>query len=51
MQEDHQKILSCKVLKQCVRYPIIKEIKYFELLRCGSYKSFMNQSRQTDMQL
>ena len=31
MQEDHQKILSCEVLKQCMRYPIIKEIKYFEL--------------------
>ena len=31
MQEDHQKILSCEVLKQCMRYPIIKEIKYFGL--------------------
>ena len=41
MQEDHQKILQQKIklrsLKQCVRYPIIKEIKCFEVLRYGSY--------------
>ena len=39
MQEDHQKISSCEVLNKCVRYPIIKDLKYFELLRYGSYKS------------
>ena len=35
---------------QCLRYPIIKDLKYFELLRYGSYKSFMSQSRQIDKQ-
>ena len=30
---------------QCVRYPIIKDRKYFELLWYGSYKSFIIQSR------
>ena len=34
-------------LEQCVRYPIMKDLKYFELLRYG-YKSFMIQSRQID---
>ena len=31
---------------QCVRSPMIKDRKYFGLLRYGSYKSFIIQSRQ-----
>ena len=33
---------------QCVRYPIIIDRKYFELLWYGSYKSFIIQSRQIE---
>ena len=51
MQEDHQKILNYEVLRNvCAIIPIIKDLKYFELLRYGSYKSFMTQSRQIDEQ-
>ena len=48
---------TCKIIKrfqvakpqgQCVRYPIIKDRKYFELLWYGSYKSFLIQSRQIE---
>ena len=47
---------TCKIIKrfqvaksqgQCVRYPIIKDRKYFELL-CYSYKCFIIQSRQIE---
>ena len=33
---------------QCVRSLMIKDRKYFELLRYGSYKSFIIQSRQIE---
>ena len=49
MQEDHQKI-SMRNHEQCVRYPIIKDLNYFELLPYGSYKSSMTQSRKSDKQ-
>ena len=49
IEEDHQKISSCKVLSN-VCDTIIKDLKYFELLQYGSYKSFMIQSRQIDKQ-
>ena len=42
------KDFKLRSLEQCVRYPIIKDLKYFELLRYGSYKRFMTQSRKSD---
>ena len=52
MQEDHQKISSCEIMSngRGVRYSIIKDLNHFELLRYGSYKSFMTQSRKSDKQ-
>ena len=46
------KDFKLRSLEKCVRYyiPIIKDLKYFELLRYGSYKSFMTESRQIDEQ-
>ena len=42
------KDFKLRSLEQCVGYPIIKDLKYFELLRYGSYKRFMTQSRKSD---
>ena len=44
MQEYHQN----RNHEQCGRYPTIKDLNYFELLRYSSYKSFMTQSRKSD---
>ena len=49
IEEDPQKISSWEVLSN-VCDTTIKDLKYFELLRFGSYKSFMIQSRQIDKQ-
>ena len=49
IQEDHQKITSCEVLSN-VCDTIIKDLQYFELLRYGSYKSFMIRSRHIGKQ-
>ena len=40
--------LSWRNHEQCGRYPTIKDLNNFELLRYGSYKSFMTQSRKSD---
>ena len=49
IEEDREKISSCEVLSD-VCDTIIKDLKYFELLRYGSHKSFTIQSRQIDKQ-
>ena len=46
MREDHHKISSWEILSIIIIKDLL--VKYFELLRYGSYKSFMSQSIQID---